>query len=347
MANSPPPGARLASRPSPNNALDFGWTQHIGAGTGWTGDISIGQGDNRSSIVIDIDFGNGWDALIDAVKSILGYSVAQAGPTGLSRKRPWRNPSIPSQIAAEIAGIQGIRPITRDQNAYGPFPNYEKWRLTIGFIAPPYRILSDDEMAGAVALDDGGEWLRWTSREVQPATQFLTKETGSLFYQAGPSLGGTVKSSTSSRYETILFLYKWWYLPLNGVFDRGGNGLPSKIMPAVGCVNSTDWNGFLAGTLLLEAPRIENVSLPCILDTLGNPIFDAIPYGCHVTFPMLYKDPPRGSFSIPGGLGAETWKYRGHNLLIDPDGLYYPAWSSAGKTLYNGAEFRDIWKMNV
>jgi hypothetical protein len=335
--------SKLRANPTPLNELGFDWLQHIGTGAGWTGDIAFGLGDNRSAVVIYRDFGNGWDTLLDAIKGILGWSAKIPGSTQMTRKVPWRNPSIPAHVAFTVPRVEGWKFTGKARNRYGPFPTYKRWRLTIGFQSPPYKVIDDSTLS----LLGGGEWQRWTSRTIDPRTRFLTREQGFLAWAEGtPNIGSTpVKGSISVRVETVLFSFKWWYVPTDGLLNA--SGLPLKIMNCVGKVNSTTFMGFPAGTLLCESPRIEDANLPLVINAGGDPILDAIPYGHHCTMNYLWFDPPRGTISPPVG---KTWPdsaMRGHNLLPHPQNKqWYPAFMADGSPLYDEVDFATMWQMN-
>jgi hypothetical protein len=316
------------------NNLSFAWVQYTGNSPGWTGDLSIMAGGSRSALVIDTLYEDGPLKLATCIREILGWS-RKAG-TGLTRKVPWRNPWLPLHAATGIPAVSGVKIVGASAGPLGFFPTYRLWRITVGFEQMPYRVMTDAKLA---AEADPGEWHRWTSRTREPRDKYLNRDVADWVYAEGTGVPPTAEKGSYSIIElTTLHLYKWWFVPDDGLFNAAGRS--PQIDAGVGCVNATAWEGFEAGTLLLAAPKFETVALPALFDGAGLVQAEDLPLAHHVTFPMIHFDPPRG----PGVT------LRGHNLVPRSDGLYYPIKAPGGgapRYLYPSYEYRTLWTMNA
>jgi hypothetical protein len=117
-------------------------------------------------------------------------------------------------------------------------------------------------------------------------------------------------------YESIEFT--WYSVPNNFLFNRYGRA--PHIDAGLSCVNSVDWNGYAAGTLLFEGWRYEPVMAPVTPSLVNDPTIanteqSTLPRMWNVVFSFKYFDPPRDPLMVSDTVTyPPTFKNRGHNL---------------------------------
>lgn len=316
------------------------------------GDISgsFGVGDSTYKLTFDIAStvpvpGNkpnattALESIVQLVWQVLGYAKAAADGS-ITRFNPKPHPECPWLYASKIALEQGVAP-------YGTMGNlstgnqlgqWHAYRVAIMFETPPYAILSDGVP----------EYRRNTFIEVEPATEFITRQNGSFIWppgapRAGQSLSPSEAQSVAQRISKTRLKVTWVNVPDKGLFGAGGfasTPISANIESAVGTVNNAAFMNRDAGTMLLTGWKPIPKIMPVPPAILGSPY----PRAWDVELHFSYFRQQDSNVGVPGVVG--------HNCVPSAaDGKWYRVFlqgtaDSSQNWRYQETDFSLIFKMN-
>src|SRR5262245_47216590 len=219
------------------------------------------------------------DDMVQAVGEALGYSWVS--PSGkLRRWLPEYDPNFPWLVAKKLVPpYRGIR-YERSEDpgtGYGPVNIYKKAQLTFEYGFRNFDEFSDADLD---ATYGGDEFFRYTTMTMTPAADYVSLAAGAVRWapEASPhplrtraasdpddpqlhtGPGALLPFSTGRVEYTQTVVYKWFQVPFSTY--RPGSILDQVFQIAVGRVNKYDFDGFPAGTLLLESIQPEWVRAP-------------------------------------------------------------------------------------
>lgn len=291
-------------------------------------------------------------------QGVLGYAISKGAGSGINRILPSKHPDIPYLWASKITNVEGVGPTGKSSSTVAT------WRLIrvhIQYETPPYFMLADSAVTA--------EWQRFTIIDIDPATEFLQRRTGSFQWPKVPGEGGvltgrpiTDTNGASLRLSKKRVTMNWCCVPDVGLFTGKGfnssGGNSPNIEACVGCVNKTPFMCYPPGTLLMEAwkptprtyPWMTNVApsgLPRAYDVrLVFSYFGAhLPQAGDLLQPVYTVDP-----AVPGYNAASVL---GHQCVPHPtNGKWYRAFlqrqtDQSAYWKYPIAEFNNIFKMNA
>lgn len=293
-----------------------------------------------------------WQKRYQARAALLGYAYTDsAGPYyDLLRVNPMFHPD-ELQLRVESVDCSGFNlmgaPLSGgSQNvsyynavnaSLGGFqirPNYTRAKLTIKYRPHPFPYLTDAQMLSLAAANGYSrrlpEYYRNTTifESTDPVLQTIAAnsepfmewaDTPDAPYAAtGPQQGTTnaLEGTVPVLFSQAQLVMVWHDVPYEYIANPF---LPSKIMAAIGTVNSNTnvasggtlnapWLGFFPrGTLKLEAPRIIRKVQSQI--RTNSPLY--LPFVCDVFFPFSFQDPTPAPVN-----GAGTPSFRGWNLFL-------------------------------
>lgn len=206
-------------------------------------------------------------------------------------------------------------------------------KLTARFAPVPYRMLEDEQVSSGGATN--GEWLRYCYIDQEPRAEVLSLTGFNQTYFEGegyptpPTLFTPISNPKGNQYPSEIgqvivksdLRVTWVNVPEEWVFwrDPSTNVLtqyPKNILMGLGTINQENWNGFLAGTLLLTGAKFTRRAWPLAAGTESR-------YNYDIEFQMSYFDPPKG-YSYIGGvttqlnriaIDGEPLDLRGHNCF--------------------------------
>ncbi len=250
-----------------------------------------------------------WDKQRDFIFKFLGFSYADKGsPWRLHRINPVYHPRFP-WLTATTVSFTSVSPLKNDDDSgtevIGVYPGgikvgqYNYVIATVRFTDKPWTFLEDADLLDPdfplvpaylsepyrntyftpspsveVISAEGLSTIRWANNQFLPSAP----------HNVIPAPFGTLMSKT-------LLAFRWMYVP--NEYISGSDSLaftPKWIDSCVGHVNSTDFLGYPAGTLLLQAPTYERFRfpVPTIDGTYGY-------FGWNIGLNFQFFDPPRGS----------------------------------------------------
>lgn len=319
------------------------------------GDQQPGGGDSfslesgESSLTLQVP----WLKARSFIRFCLGWSFCRsATDPKLYRENPVEHPRFP-WLTATTVSFQGSSPVgiagvgTKVAGIYTgsvPVAKYEHLVATVRFTDKPWTFLDDDVAATL------GEQYRNTYFDPTPSIEIISAEginSLKFFYNPGFILGpGTqgVPAPFGTLMAKITQTMNWMYVP--NEYISGSDSLtflPSKIQACVGRVNSADFLGFPANTLLLQAPKYDRCRFPI---ATAEGVYGY--FGWNIKLPFQYFSPDLGpQTGVPSG-GV----FRGHQVLPWRSNLlWYPAVRElSGATaatlqkLYPEADFATIFE---
>lgn len=307
------------------NPLDW---EEVAAEQGTEPGGSWARDDASVTLIGDIPYNKRYDAR----RKILGYAYPDtSSPWALHRVNPLPHPDerMLRAVACDIAGWnpQGVTQPTSGFKAGYPAPyldpppaagtillpriaTYSRARCTIKFRPHNYPFVEDATMVA----EGWPEVFRNTAffDSCDPILDvLLTDSAPFLKWGEGPKSGQTIASQTPDYIQRASLVAIWYHVPETFIVS-GGDYIPSKIFDGIGKVNATDWYGFPAGTLRLEAPRFRRaLQAPIRVD----PTSYFLPFVYDIVFPFSYVNPTAAEASPI---------YRGWNLYPDgPTGKWY------------------------
>jgi hypothetical protein len=315
-----------------NGWIGIPWAEFIGKdgshGATWN---STYEGESQSTFQILVNWSDG----PEAETYLLGTSRFDDNTGYLYRTMPARHPYKPSQFADKIVSAQPLKWDSKAQNfssgfigqsAGAPLSQYQYWLLTIGFVTPKYRVLSDADLQGIYGANQ--EWRRFVEPNVETHSTTLVQE-GQTWQWAdtaagGPTLNQVLKAGFGQTFHSQTIVLRWRRLPRRGIYTESGEGLFLN-RNIVSCLNrvhngATDLWGLpgnvYSGVLRFDGAKATPIASPFapeaqgLTDTSINAYVDL-----ELTFTVW--DPPFGdtTFVNPNNLPNGM---RGHNLAPNP-----------------------------
>lgn len=285
---------------------------------------SLTAKDGRISVKMAVPFTGMYNYFLQLV----GFSYTQITTPGmglsktykLMRRLPAAHPGWRTFICTGISDAYGYQFagsytgagafIQRFQLPKGSLYN---WCIfTAQFEPIPIKLWPDEALVG--------EQYRYISYEYDGRAEYLTRPPGFMGYKEGPSppVGAKYPGQSISLEQKTDYEMTWHQVPEDWISVNAVGELcrPTKILSCVGAVNSVEFLGFEAGTLLMLKPKIKRYPSPLILT---DPKLGSVQsFYCDITFKFVFFDPPLVA-------GATT---KGHNAK--------PFFSGSGtKTLYS------------
>lgn len=263
-------------------------------------------------------------------RDTMGYAYTDSTHK-LYRVNPVRHPEIDDCHAVGISlhrkGIRGNDALIsggrtwpklenpRPQGSIRYTTNYQLADATIRFGQIPYDVIDDADMFyldGTTPLEEYWRNVDW-AHDVKPEVSTLNSETDrQLIFAEGatPPLGTAFPGRAIEYVCKTSLAWRWYDVPEEYLF-QGVDGEPVKIQEALGRVNSVDFAGYVAGTLLLLGVQLVKFQYPW---RFFDPVYTtrSVPaFGYHVTFFVSQFDPTPAvaTTTVPG-----TPLARGHNL---------------------------------
>lgn len=261
----------------------------------------------------------------------IGFAYGDKGaPFNLHRENPQSHPAYPKLIAQTVH-LSSVAPKANDEESGAPETNspnypavfieagtvskmgyYDSVFATVRYTRKDYDIRPDEYVT--VPTD---ELDRNCVISGSPEVSLLTAEGGvaQVMWVEG---GGALQPSTTagqnvvnnsfavrvSKVKILLELYAW---PENYLSNDTRMFFPEKIYNCVGKVNSTPFLGKPAGTLLMDAPKVQRFQFPVTtFDNLGA--F----FGVNLVIPLTYFNPTLGVLDTDP---TNNNKPRGHRCL--------------------------------
>lgn len=312
---------------------------------------------------------DGQVAFYNFVNQVLGWTMTTSAGL-LQRTLPIRHPRNPQLYATKVidasgrvygnkiidgtGGLEIASPPRYTSSFEGigitQWARYGKQQVTIEFQPARWRMLTD-----AQAIVDGTtrEYTRFIDFDVKPNFYNVTIQVGDFLWAESASPGPTALNVASVGEINYLevkttFALRWRQVPEDYAADT--INYPywpyfSKISRAAGRVNSAEFCGYPAGTLLILEPDIERyVSGTLYSNDLST--HKPLMY-CDIMLPMVHFDPPNSSGDPP------VSGYRGHNLkpwYAQGTGAYVKYYlvtangnPSTGLRIYSEMDYNDIF----
>jgi len=259
--------------------------------------------------------------LRSALTFVLGYSYADAGtPYKLHRVNPVEHPIWGYQMRASSVQFTRFNPVGNPENtpdnephrtsqitgAAGVIQRYASYGqcwMTVRFNQRPYFLYEDDEPE-FIAL--GSELYRYVERTEEPSLEVLMSDSGGVMFWAetntdGPTVGSHFPGQIGELIQKKTINLLWREVAMSFTHDSDGN--PTKIESCVGRVNSTEFLGYPAGTLLFQPPKFDKRMYPFYSD-------DGRAFYHNILIQLSHFDPPPGAAS-PLARGHQLFPWRG------------------------------------
>lgn len=253
---------------------------------------------------------------------------------------------VPIQASPGIKDVSPAQPTLKKQSvfpAFGPNPTpvpapaisatgintyqmYLRCYATVKFKAYPYEFIDDADISGT-----GAEIQRNVFFDVASSVEMLSAENGPIgqlsFNETtpgGPSFTPPIGPIPAFRipitkaFGTLvskdIFVLNWMSVPQEFLSVAPYPlFIPKNILDCIGKVNSVDFAGFPAFTLLLQPPKFVRFRWPC-MTTQGFGF-----YGYHIMIPFQHFDPPQTynnyAANSPLGLLPQHPQSVGYHLL--------------------------------
>jgi hypothetical protein len=280
-----------------------------------------------------------------ACRYMLGYAAVggTAGAYTLQRTPPVFHPKYPSMICHSVADEEfKVYPSVANSLKY-PADNagldgarsllyrarYKKSRLTLRFEPAMWPVLGDGEMVGF------GEWKRYCYVNQEPRVEVLSLDGFQMVFFEGSGCANPITNPAGKAVPSDVgqILVKsdiqvvWDEVPENWVMATAvSNGIsitPTKILAGLGCVNKYNWNGYLAGTLLLNGVRFTRHPWPLFAGTESRYIYT-------IEFLMSFFDPPKGYTGSGSGF-TQLNRIGSNGEPLDPRGHICLPYQGASK----------------
>lgn len=318
-----------------------------------------GAGDNQATFPIDVYFSD-WESGA-VTRALLGVNRFNRVTGQLDRMAPAEHPYMRQYFAARLSAkpycFQGkfAGPDLTGGTRGIPYAGYRFCRVDVSFGRFPAVIQGDTLFDSLNAKSNVGgvlyrkEWLRFVVDHWETNTESINREAGSWDWAegagsggagsgTGPQVGSTFKAPVGQTLVKPTRVLKWLRVPRYGLFSQGGAGPPANILACVGGVNDAAFFGHPAGTLRMEAPRFEPLTVPAYR---GADVFSfddpAMCFDVSLVFTSF--DPP------PGGPS------RGFNLAPSStnDGLWYKIWDhkTHTQTIHPARDFTSAFVMST
>ncbi len=254
---------------------------------------------------------------------------------------------LPWLWASSVESIEGVN--HRGTNVKGA-PLFEVAKVTINFEALSYRIMSDEDMLRKVGydplfpgvIDESVSLARYVTKFVQPSAEYFSLPFGKFKWVTTPPelVTGSQMGFIVPSMEVV---YIWHQIPRRQGqrISPPAYALPKAVRKMLGSVNSTPFDGFEKGTLLLTSVEVKPYRW------IGGDYYSDITY----KMKYLKQTKPRDGSEYPDGTP------RGHNYfmkmtssanatpeyehyLISHDG------TNTGIRLYKELEFRELFQID-
>lgn len=280
-----------------------------------------------------------WGKARSFLRFALGWSYAdKESPFRLRRENPVYHPRFPWLTASSVSfagstpvGVEGVG--TKVDGVFSSgvkVAKYDHCIATVRFADRPWTFLDDE-----FAISPATEAARNTYFDLTPSVEIISAEgINNIMFANGPGIDNKVPAPFGTLMAKVTYTLNWMWVPQEYIsLDESDVFLPSNIMSCVGRVNSAEFMGFPAGTLLLQPPVFQRFRFP--ISTAGG--FYGY-FGWNIRLPMQYFDPERGA--------VISATYRGHQCIPRrEDLLWYGAKRDIGGTkLYPEADFANIFK---
>lgn len=321
-----------------NGWIGIPWAEFIGKdgshGASWN---STYEGESQSTFQILVNWVDGPAAEI----YLLGSSRYDDNTGLLFRTMPARHPYKPSQFADKIISAQPLRWDSKAQSfssafvgtsAGVPLSQYQWWLLTIGFVTPKYRVLSDSDLQRIYGASQ--EWRRFCEAHIEYHSTTLSKNGQTWRWAAtaagGPTLNEALSAPFGKSWNGQTVILRWRRLPRRGLYTESGEGLFFN-KNLSGCINrvhngNTDLWGLpgnvYSGVLRFDGAKATPIASPFDPAAQG---LTATSINAFIDLELTFSvwDPPFGdtTFVNPNNLPDGM---RGHNLAPNPgDNLWY------------------------
>lgn len=310
------------------------------------------------------------DNLAALLTTGLEHATTSTTHPGLVRTLPVAHPRWYWMFLERISNIQGAQfdraaalgddGLVLEAPALPQYGRYQEYELDLTFQPRPYAVLDDSSItaltfdywdarggtAGKHTVTVKREWDRYTEWDVKPSGEYLTCQLGQYTLvdpvngrpkdgRGGVDGVGVGRGDTKILVSSRHVLVRWYRVPYRYVLS------PLSYFDSLqGHVNQRPWEGYPAGTLLLQGTNVLRVYAPTFPDVevyTGN---EAVSQErlCDLEFQMLYKDwvpksdpgtPQPNPSHIPAGHNLVPWGGRrdfyyvvnsrpGGNVLIPP-----------------------------
>ncbi len=268
-----------------------------------------------------------------ALRFFLGYDNVSGTPKYINRTNPVYHPLYTNLICTNAgeeefspgdyrAGVGRVLKVAaKSALSYSGSPifvaprcthrtAYKKARVTLRFQPVEWGFAEDGGSGGGGEFDRDHEYQRNTYPEFEPRTEVLSLDGYQLIFAEGENCPGLLTSpkgaAVPAPFGQLLvkpdLVFHWRNVPENFLMQ---NGLPTKILEAVGKVNATAWRGYPAGTLLLVGAKL--IRTPWGLAAGTESLFNY-----DVALLMSYFNPTKGKTGNPA---VPITDNLGHNNL--------------------------------
>lgn len=212
----------------------------------------------------------------------------------IKRQTPWRMPLKRNRsVYCMRCDWNGVgTPSTFDAKTFDPelqidttgdgdqFAHYDTATLHLDYETPTYDILTDDKLIGSQPATashglDEATWLRYVTPIIRPQGELFTIQgsTNNGYFASGPTLGGRAFPINDSLHKSVAsksISITWHQVPIEAVPDKAyqpawTTASNLAIDWCMGRVNDRTFNGFPAGTLMLQSADIKRCT-NCIGD---------------------------------------------------------------------------------
>jgi len=266
------------------------------------------------SIVVVIDFA--WSDLKQSLLDLLGQSTVAGG--AITRKLPHRHPTFPWAVCRRVGNVEGVgwkgkEPKVR---AGGATSEYHIARVTASYENVPWRMLEDNQTLR--------EWDRWVIYNQQTSVEYLTREKAGMVWIEGPQsiAGGNARNEPfigpqGQLLPKTALQWQWMEVPFQAVFNSDNR--PANIDAGVGKVNSVEFAGYSAETLLLESAAITFTPRPLDLSDPEDWVKGRPAVYCNVTFNMKRFNPPHGGATLGWNLDPDPVRLNWYKTAFSSD----------------------------
>ena len=335
-----------------------------------TDEFDFGSNKSQSVMIFDIELQQVEGEMERLVKDLLGYSeVDPNAPSWMRRWLPARHPMLPF-LSCVHAKIKGLGKGQRQAGFFGDyqFPNngvgVPNYRVTATFQTLPWNVLSEEDITNGNG--ERQEWLRYVEMVDDPQLDFIQLERGEMYFAEGEGFDAqnpanavdltnprtAVRQGWSIRNSTRQIRMVWRQVPYDGIYNPSTYELNNKITDGIGKVNSEDWFGFPAGTLLALEPKITRKIQPVSEGQIALGQFPGEPVrSLDIEYVFAFADPPYDPDATSFPPAGPVQPTRGWNIVPTP--LATPRhWSlvtrdgtASGQRLYDNYDFKSFWEM--
>lgn len=249
--------------------------------------------------------------LWDAVAFMVGYSkVNFNNQFKLDRWLPAVHPRWPMMRCTTVS-VKGVEfdgtvdPIEPRPLRYLTLPKYERYRFDCHFEQPQFNYLDNGQC--------DTEWERYLTVDPTDESEFVVVDGGRFIYSApNQNFDGTPFNGPAwrVRVERSGLMVTAYGIPADFIMNTFS--IPVHFLAAKNKVNSTDFLGLPAGTMLLQDYKITKRAQPIATNSVN-----ALLFGCTVEMHFGYTDPARGHtgsslrgwnlFPPPAGYNSANW----------------------------------------